>query len=61
MFSIELPTEIEYKLELLSLSTGRSKQFYVRAAVMVFIDEISENYHALQQVGEAEGPYGPED
>ncbi|MEQ8953466.1 MAG: hypothetical protein RL120_04970 [Gammaproteobacteria bacterium] len=61
MLSIELPVEIEYQLELLSMVTGRSKQFYARAAIVEYLDEIEDRYHALQQVEEAENTYSPED
>ncbi len=60
MLSVELPVEIEYQLELLSIATGRSKQFYARAAIVEYLDEIEERYHALQQVEEAEKSYDPE-
>ena len=61
MLSIELPVEIEYQLELLAISTGRSKQFFARAAIVEYIDDIEDKYLALQRVQEAEGDYDPED
>ena len=42
MLSIELPEEIEARLERLAERTGRSKSFYVREAILEKIEDMEE-------------------
>ena len=46
MLSIELPEEIEARLERLAERTGRSKSFYVREAILEKIEEMEDVYLA---------------
>ena len=55
MLAIRLPPEIEQRLEALAQKTGRSKSFYVRAAIMEFLPDI-ERRHGMT-VAEPRGAY----
>ena len=46
MLSIELPEEIEARLERLAERTGRSKSFYVREAILEKIEDMEDVYLA---------------
>lgn len=46
MLSIELPEEIEARLERLAKRTGRSKSFYVREAILEKIEDMEDVYLA---------------
>ena len=46
MLSIDLPEEIEARLERLTERTGRSKSFYVREAVLEKIEDMGDVYLA---------------
>ena len=50
MLTIELPKEIENKLELLSLSTGRTMQFYAREAILEYLDDVEARYLAMGRI-----------
>ena len=51
MLSIELPEEIEARLERLAERTGRSKSFYVREAILEKIEEMEDVYLAERSAG----------
>lgn len=40
MLSIELPEDVSNRLELLSLSTGRTMQFYIKEALLEYLEEV---------------------
>jgi predicted transcriptional regulator len=44
MLSIELPEDVNNQLELLSLSTGRTMQFYVKEALLEYLEEVEIRY-----------------
>lgn len=44
MLAIRLPKEIEERLEELARKTGRSKSYYVRQAILEYLDDL-EDYH----------------
>ncbi|MFT4886186.1 MAG: putative transcriptional regulator [Pseudohongiellaceae bacterium] len=44
MLSIELPEDVNNQLELLSLSTGRTIQFYVKEALLEYLEEVEIRY-----------------
>ncbi|MFT6094222.1 MAG: putative DNA-binding protein [Pseudohongiellaceae bacterium] len=44
MLSIELPEDVNNQLELLSLSTGRTMQFYVKEALLEYLEEVEVRY-----------------
>ncbi len=50
MLAIRLPEEIEERLEALAKRTGRSKAFYVREAVLAYLEDIEDLYLAEQVV-----------
>ena len=54
MLSLDLPSEIERRLQLLSLNTGRTVQFYAREAILDYIDEVEDRYMAMNRIAEAD-------
>lgn len=50
MFAIRLPPEIETRLDALSKSTGRTKSFYVRAAILEHLDDLEDVYLAEKRL-----------
>jgi RHH-type transcriptional regulator, rel operon repressor / antitoxin RelB len=46
MLAVELPKDIEARLELLSTKTGRSKADYVREAILEHLDDLEDIYLA---------------
>ena len=46
MLSVRLPEDIEKRLDALANATGRSKSYYVRAAVMAKLEDMEEIYMA---------------
>jgi RHH-type rel operon transcriptional repressor/antitoxin RelB len=44
MLALRLPEEIEQRLEKLAVTTGRTKSFYARQAIIVHMDELEEQY-----------------
>lgn len=50
MLAIELPADIEARLERLARKTGRSKADYVREAVMEHLDDLEDLYLAEKRL-----------
>ncbi len=50
MLAIQLPEEIENRLEALARKTGRSKTFYAREAILEYLDDLEDLYLAEQQM-----------
>lgn len=50
MLAIRLPSEIEDRLEALAKSTGRTKTFYAREAILEHIDDLEDLYLAEQRL-----------
>lgn len=46
MLAVELPIEIEARLERLATKTGRSKADYVREAILEHLDDLEDIYLA---------------
>ncbi len=46
MLSVRLPEELEQRLEALAKATGRSKTYYVRAALIEKIEDMEDLYLA---------------
>lgn len=44
MLTLDLPEDVYNRLEMLSLSTGRSMTFYAMEALLEHLDEIEEQY-----------------
>ena len=49
MFTINLPEDIENRLQSLSLSTGRTVQYYAREAILEHLDGIEDRFLALNR------------
>ena len=48
MLAIRLPEEIEARLENLAKATGRTKTFYVREAILEYLEDMEDLYLAEQ-------------
>ena len=46
MLAIRLPQSIEKRLEMLARRTGRTKTYYVRAAILEYLDDLEDLYLA---------------
>jgi RHH-type transcriptional regulator, rel operon repressor / antitoxin RelB len=46
MLSVRLPEDIEERLDALAKATGRSKTYYVRAAIMAKLEDMEDIYMA---------------
>jgi RHH-type rel operon transcriptional repressor/antitoxin RelB len=51
MLAIRLPVDIEKRLAELARSTGRTKTFYVREAIMEYLDDLEDIYLAEKRLG----------
>jgi RHH-type transcriptional regulator, rel operon repressor / antitoxin RelB len=52
MITLDLPKDIERRLLVLSMHTGRTIQFCAREAILDYIDEIEERYLAIDRLRE---------
>jgi len=50
MLAIRLKQEIEDRLESLAKQTGRTKTYYVREAILKYLDDIEDRYLALHRL-----------
>ncbi len=50
MLSIRLPDDIETRLETLATQTGRTKSYYVKEALMSYLDDLEDFYLAEQRM-----------
>lgn len=50
MLSLRLSQEIEARLAKLAKSTGRTKTFYAKEAIVKYLDEMEETYIAIDRV-----------
>jgi len=50
--SLRLPADIETRLDALARRTGRTKTFYVREAVLEYLDDLEDRYLAEQRLQE---------
>ena len=57
MLSLKLPQDLEGRLETLAKSTGRSKSFYIRAAIMEYLEENEDGYLALERLNNKNAEY----
>ncbi len=46
MLAVRLPTEIEARLDNLAQTTGRTKSYYVREAILEHLDDLEDLYLA---------------
>lgn len=49
MLSIDLPEDVNNRLELLSLSSGRTVQFYIREAILEYLDDVAIRYDTMDK------------
>ena len=50
MLAIRLPADIENRLEKLAQSTGRTKSYYVREAIVEYLEDLEDVYLAEQRL-----------
>jgi RHH-type transcriptional regulator, rel operon repressor / antitoxin RelB len=50
MIAVRLPADIEQRLADLAAKTGRTKTFYVREALLEYLDEMEERYIAIDRL-----------
>lgn len=50
MIAVRLPEEIEQRLDALAKATGRSKSYYVREAILEYLDDLEDFYLAEQRL-----------
>lgn len=50
MLSLRLPAEIEDRLSNLAQTTGRTKTYYVKEAILRYLDEMEDVYIALDRL-----------
>jgi RHH-type rel operon transcriptional repressor/antitoxin RelB len=50
MLTVRLPADIEKRLDLLAKRTGRTKNFYVRQAILRHIDDLEDYYLARRRL-----------
>lgn len=50
MLALQLPPEIETRLDALARRTGRSKTFYVQEAILEHLDDLEDIYLAEQRL-----------
>ncbi len=61
MLSLRLPTEIEDRLTKLAQTTGRTKTFYAKEAILKFLDEMEDSYIALDRLEKPEKRWSLDD
>lgn len=52
MLTIDLPSEIEKRLLVLAMHTGRTVQFCAREAILDYIDEVEERVLSIDRIRE---------
>ena len=50
MLAIRLPEEIEARLTALATKTGRTKTFYAKEAILVYMDDMEDKYLAINRI-----------
>jgi RHH-type rel operon transcriptional repressor/antitoxin RelB len=50
MLAIRLPDEIEKRLEELAKKTGRTKSYYVRQAILEYLEDMEDYYLAEERL-----------
>jgi len=46
MLAVRLPADIEKRLDTLAKATGRSKSFYIREAILEYLEDLEDIYLA---------------
>ncbi len=52
MLAIRLPAEIEKRLDALAKSTGRTKSYYARQAILEHIEDLEDYYEAEKRLAD---------
>ena len=52
MLAVRLPKEIDIRLTMLAQQTGRTKTFYVREAILEYLDDLEDYYLAASRLEE---------
>ena len=55
MLTLDLPNEIEKRLLVIAMHTGRTIQFCAREAILDYIDEVEERYLSIDRIREGAG------
>ena len=50
MLAIRLPAEVEKRLEKLAKKTGRTKSYYVRQAIIEYLEDLEDFYLAEERL-----------
>ena len=50
MFAIRLPADVEERLDRLARTTGRTRTFYAREAILEYLDDLGDLYLAEQRL-----------
>ena len=50
MLSLRLPAEVEDRLSSLAQTTGRTKTYYAKEAILRYLDEMEDMYIALDRL-----------
>lgn len=50
MLSIRLPENIEKRLDILAHKTGRTKTYYARKAILIYLSDLEATHLALQRL-----------
>ena len=51
MLAVRLPSDVEKRLAELARATGRTKTFYVREAILEYLDDLEDIYLAEKRLG----------
>lgn len=54
MLTLQLPEDIENRLDLLSLGSGHTRQYYIMEALLEYLDEVEERQRKLEEMVVAE-------
>ncbi len=49
MLALDLPEDIENRLDILSLGSGHTRQFYVMEALLEYLHEVEERHELLER------------
>jgi len=49
MIALELPEDIENRLDILSLGSGHTRQYYVMEALLEYLHEVEERHSRWEQ------------
>ena len=53
MLALRLPADVEARLDALAKATGRTKTFYAREAVLMYLEDFEDMYLAEQRLTES--------